>query len=215
MGRTDKGRSAALAAVILIAGCGSPAGSGSLASPTITCTGVPQVKCDEGVAGALRSLPNTSILSIEVVCVADRCTEESGAMDTVVRTADDGTLRSATSSWSAPAAGDGGPGEDGAPGEQAAPDGEGVPGAVPPATPVPVPSEPDIPVQPQCQGVPRDECEVMAETAFGELSTEGVSRILVRCGAPAPCTPEHGIGQTVVTYEDGTTGTSEWEYASD
>jgi hypothetical protein len=203
MGRTDKARSAALAAVVLIAGCGSPAGSVTLASPTITCTGVPQAKCDEGVAGALRSLPNTSILSIEVVCVADRCTEESGAMETVVRTADDGTLRSAASSWSAPAAGEGAPGE------------HGAPGAVPPATPAPMPSEPDIPVAPQCQGVPRAECELMAETAFGELSTEGVSRILVRCGAQAPCTPEHGIGETVVTYEDRTTGTSEWEYATD
>ena len=55
-------------------------------------------------------------------------------------------------------------------------------------------------------------CRTMAETAFGELSDQAVARILVRCTEP-PCTDAHGIGDTLVTYADGTTRTSSWEYA--
>lgn len=199
MWTTDRVR-VALMATLLIAGCGAPAVGGPLPSPRITCTGVPQAKCDEAVASALRSLPNTAITAIEIVCVADRCSDEAGAMDTVVRTADGGTLRSSTNGWSAPAGG-----------------GEPPPGAAPGREeareePAPAPNEAAIPRKPQCQGVPVAMCELMAETAFGELSTEGVQHILVRCGALEPCTADRGVGETLVTYADGTIKSAAWEY---
>ena len=71
-----------------------------------------------------------------------------------------------------------------------------------------------VPVEPVCQGVPISMCETMAETAFGELSDQSVVQILVRCGQP-PCTSEHGVGDTVVTYADRTVRTSAWEYAGE
>ena len=52
----------------------------------------------------------------------------------------------------------------------------------------------------------------MAETAFGELSSTDVVTILVRCG-PVSCDKDSGAGETVVTYADGSTQTSSWEYA--
>lgn len=203
MGTADRSR-LVVSAILLIAGCGAPVASGGpLPSPQITCTGVPQARCDEGVASALRSLPNTAIVSIEVVCVAEGCTDESGAMDTIVRTADGGTLRSPTNAWSAPA--DGQPPPDAAPGR----------GPVATARPVPDPTEAAVPWRPLCQGVPAQQCELMAETSFGELSTEGVEQVLVRCGAMAPCTADRGVGETVVTYHDGSIESSAWEYDLD
>ena len=167
------------------------------------CTGVPQTKCDEAVASALRSLPNTAIVTIEVVCVTEGCTDESGAMDTVVRTADGSTLRSQTNAWSAPASGEPPPGAE--------------PGDGSLATEPPAPALPDaaVPRKPQCMGVPAQTCELMAETSFGELSTEGVEHVIVRCGALAPCTAQRGVGETVVTYQDGSTKSSAWEYDLD
>ena len=116
-------------------------------------------------------------------------------MDTVVTLADGSQLRSSTISW----ASGGGFGEGGV-----------KPPPVPAAPPVPAPPA-VVPVEPQCQGVPASMCRTMAETAFGELSDQAVVRILVRCAEP-PCTDEHGLGDTVVTYADGTTQTSSWEY---
>jgi hypothetical protein len=186
----------------ILAGCGSPVSSGGSApSPRITCTGIPATKCDEAVASVARSLPNSRPVSIEVSCVSGTCTPESGAMDTVVTLADGSTLRSSTLSWSEPGAG-AGTGSDG-----------GVAQPVPPgAGATAKPAEPAVPVEPTCQGVPVAMCRTMAETAFGELDQARVIGILVRCGEP-PCTNEHGAGDTIVTYADGTTGTSSWEYA--
>jgi hypothetical protein len=185
-------RRLAILAVVAIAGCGAPAASGPPASPRISCVGVPAARCDEAVASVARSLPNTAAVSIEVTCVASTCTPETGAMDTVVTLADGSQLRSTTISW--------------------ANGGGQVPGGVKPLPePVPIPP-PVVPVEPQCQGVPDSMCRTMAETAFGELSDQAVVRILVRCGAP-PCTDKHGVGDTVVSYADGTTSTSAWEYA--
>lgn len=111
-------------------------------------------------------------------------------MDTVVTLGDGNQLRSSTNSWSQ--AGAPGPGVD---------------------EPFPEPAAPPVvPVEPQCQGVPLSWCRTMAETAFGELSDQEVKAILVRCSEP-PCTNDHGIGDTVVSYADGTTQTSSWEYA--
>lgn len=202
MESTDRAR-AILLAVLLIAGCGAPAVS-EPPSATVTCNGVPQDKCDEAVASARRSLPNTAIASIEVVCVADRCSDESGAMDTIVRTAGGGTLRSPTTNWWGPAGG-------GEPSPGTNPDAQ--PGSRPPAAAVP--SEAAVPLRPQCHGVPVATCELMAETAFGELSIEGVEHVLVRCGALEPCTTDRGLGETIVTYADGSTKSSAWEYDLD
>ena len=53
----------------------------------------------------------------------------------------------------------------------------------------------------------------MRETAFGELSNQSVAQIVVRCGVP-PCTNSQGTGDTVVTYVDGSTLSSSWQYAN-
>jgi hypothetical protein len=180
----------AILAMLAIAGCGAPATSGPPASPRISCQGVPTERCDEAVASVGLSLPNTTPTAIEVVCVSGTCTPESGAMDTVVTLADGSQLRSTTTTWSQGAA---------------VPDG---------AKPVPVLEEPapaPAVIAPVCQGVPKSMCDTLAETAFGELSTEAVVSILVRCTEP-PCTDDHGVGETLVSYADGTTGTSSWEY---
>ena len=115
-------------------------------------------------------------------------------MDTIVILADGSQLRSTTIAWS----------EAGAP----------APGGVKPL-PVPVaePAVPVLPVEPECQGVPKSMCLTMAETAFGEVSDDAVVQIVVRC-TRMPCTIEQGAGDTLVTYRDGTTLTSSWEYAS-
>ena len=183
-------RRLAILAVIAIAGCGAPAASEPPASPTITCVGIPAARCDDAVASVARSLPNTAPVAIEVTCVAGTCTEESGAMDTVVTLADGSQLRSTTTTWSEP----------------------GVPGGVE-APPVPEapPVIPVVPVEPQCQGVPVSMCRTMAETAFGEVPDEGVVGIVVRC-TRQPCTDDQGEGDTIVTYTDGSTQTSSWEY---
>lgn len=190
--RTDLRRFAILA-IVVVAGCGAPAASGPPASPRISCQGVPPERCDEAVASVELSLPNTAPAAIEVMCVSGTCTPESGAMDTVVTLSDGSQLRSTTITWSQAVAPDRVPGKP-------------LPDPQPQPTPLPVAA-----VKPLCQGVPASMCETMAETAFGELSTEAVVSILVRCGEP-PCTDKHGVGETLVTYADGTTGTSGWEY---
>jgi len=186
-------RRLAILAVIAIAGCAAPADSGPPASPTITCVGIPAARCDDAVASVARSLPNTAPVAIEVLCVAGTCTEQSGAMDTVVTLGDGSQLRSTTTTWSEP----------GAP----------APGGV---KPLPVPEAPPIipvvPVEPECQGVPVSMCRTMAETAFGEVPDEAVVGIIVRC-TRQPCTDDQGAGDTIVTYTDGSTQTSSWEYA--
>jgi hypothetical protein len=184
----------AILAVIVIAGCGAPISSGPPASLTVSCTGIPATRCDEALASVERSLPNTPAVKIEVVCVAGTCTDESGAMDTVVTLADGSQLRSTTIAWS----------EAGAP----------APGGVKPL-PVPVaePAVPAVPVEPDCQGVPRSMCLTMAETAFGEVSNLAVVGIVVRC-TRMPCAIDQGAGETLITYKDGTTLTTSWEYAT-
>lgn len=179
----------AVLANVAIVGCGPPPASEPPASPRISCVGVPTAKCDEAVASVARSLPNTGAVRIEVGCVSGTCTAEAGAMETVVTLSDGSQLRSAAVAWSGE--GDG--------------SGQTTPMPVPPAPPV-------VPVEPHCQGVPASMCRTMAETAFGEVSDQGVVHIVVRCGKP-PCTDAHGEGDTVVTYADGTTRTSGWEYA--
>jgi hypothetical protein len=191
---TDLRRLAVLA-VIAIAGCGAPADSGPPASPTISCVGIPTSRCEEALASVARSLPNTRPVAIEVTCVAGTCTEQSGAMDTVVTLSDGSQLRSTTTTWSEAA--------------------EPAPGGV---KPLPVPALPPIipvvPVEPLCQGVPVSMCRTMAETAFGEVSDEAVTGIVVRC-TRQPCTDDQGAGDTIVTYVDGSTQTSSWEYLGD
>jgi hypothetical protein len=114
-------------------------------------------------------------------------------MDTVVTLADGSQLRSTTIAWS----------------EAVQP---GPPGIKPLPEPVAPPVEPVVPVEPQCQGVPVSMCRTMAETAFGKVSDEAVVQILVRC-TRQPCTDDQGAGDTVVTYADGSTQMSSWEYA--
>jgi hypothetical protein len=177
-------------------GCAAPVPSGPPASARISCDGVPADKCDEAVASVARSLPNTAPVSIEVTCVAGTCTAQSGAMDIVLTLADGSQLRSSTTTWST------------AVGQEP---GDAKPLPVEEAVPVIPP--PVIPKEPVCQGVPLEMCRTMAETAFGELSAASVAQIVVRCGAP-PCTDAHGTGDTLVTYADGTTLSSSWEYAN-
>ncbi len=131
-------------------------------------------------------------IAIDVVCVAGTCTEQSGAMDTVVTLEDGSQLRSTTIAWS----------------EADAP----APNGVKPAPLPAAPALPVVPVEPQCQGVPAAMCRTMAETAFGELSDDAVVQIVVTC-TRVPCTIDQGAGDTVVTYEDGSAQTSSWEYA--
>jgi hypothetical protein len=119
-------------------------------------------------------------------------------MDTVVTLADGSQLRSTTTSWSEA-------GQPGPPGIQPLPE-----PVAPPVEPV-VPAEPVVPVEPQCQGVPVSMCRTLAETAFGEVSDEAVVQIVVRC-TRQPCTNDQGAGDTVVTYMDGSTQVSSWEY---
>ena len=194
VGTTELRRLAVLA-VIAIAGCGAPATSGPPTSPTISCIGIPESRCEEALASVARSLPNSAPARIEVTCVAGTCTEQSGAMDTVVTLADGSQLRSTTIAWS----------EAGAP----------APGGVKPMplpAPAVEPAVPVVPVEPQCQGVPVSMCRTMAETAFGEVSMVDVAQIVVRC-TRMPCTDDQGAGDTVVTYVDGTSRSSSWEYA--
>jgi hypothetical protein len=198
----DPKRRLAILALVMVAGCGAPAASGPPATPHIACVGIPADKCDEAVASVARSLPNSAPASIEVRCVNDTCTPQSGAMETLVTLGDGSQLRSTTLSW---AGFDG----DSPSGEEPA-----IPDLAPPdlAPPAVAPPQANVPIEPICQGVPASMCRTMAETAFGEVPVEGVVRIVVRCAKP-PCTDAHGTGDTLVTYSDGTIRTSSWEYA--
>jgi hypothetical protein len=174
---------------------------------------VPDAKCDEAVASVARSLPNTPVVAIEVTCVSGTCTAESGAMDTVVTAADGSTLRGSTLSWSEPApAGTGGSGggTDGSAGGGVAP--PPAPATAPPAPAPPPPGDATLPVEPTCLGVPVGWCRTMAETAFGSVSEADVVAITVRC-RDATCNPQHGAGDTIVSYADGSRQTASWEYA--
>jgi hypothetical protein len=199
--RTDL-RGLAVLAILAIAGCGTPAISGPPPSPVVTCTGIPEARCDEALESVAISLPNTTPATIEVLCVSGTCTEEAGAMDTVVTLADGSQLRSTTMSWSQAAA--------------PVPGGKPLPAPAEPAPAEPAPAEPAeppaVPVEPRCQGVPVAWCRTMAETAFGEVSAIDVVTIVVRC-TEQPCTDDHGIGETLVSYSDGSIRTSSWEYA--
>jgi hypothetical protein len=193
VGKTEL-RSLAALAILLIAGCGAPAANGPSAPAAVSCEGIPATRCDEAVASVARSLPNSPVAGIEVVCVAGTCTEQAGAIDTIVTLVDGSRLRSTTLSWS----------EAGAP----------APGGVKPLPmPIPEPAIPAVPVEPECQGVPESMCLTMAETAFGEVSNASVVRILVRC-TRMPCTIDQGEGETIVTYKDAVELTTTWEYAS-
>jgi hypothetical protein len=193
VGKTEF-RSLAALAILLIAGCGAPATNGPSAPPVVSCEGIPASRCDEAIASVARSLPNSPVTEIEVECVAGTCSEQSGAIDTIVTLADGSRLRSTTMSWS----------DAGAP----------APGGVKePPMPVPEPGIPVVPVEPECQGVPKSMCLTMAETAFGEVSNAAVVLIVVRC-TRMPCTIDQGEGETLITYNDGTTLTTSWEYES-
>lgn len=196
---TDRQLLAATLALTLLGACGAPPASGPGATPRISCVGVPDAKCDEAVASVARSLPNTPVVAIEVSCVSGTCTDQSGAMDTVVTTADGATLRGSTLSWSEPATGGGSDGSSGA-------------GATAPPAPAPPAVGPDLPVEPTCLGVPVEWCRTMAETAFGSVPAADVVAITVRC-RDATCNPQHGAGDTVVSYADGSRQSSSWEYA--
>jgi hypothetical protein len=127
----------AILAIVALAACSAPpAGHGAVASPKVSCVGVPTAKCDEAVASVARSLPNTQPAAIDVSCVSGTCTPQSGAIDTVVTLADGSQLRSSTLSWAEPDAG------------------AGAAATEPPALVV----EPAIPVQPACLGVPASMC---------------------------------------------------------
>ena len=65
----------------------------------MSCEGIPATRCDEAVASVARSLPNSPVAGIEVVCVAGTCTEQAGAIDTIVTLVDGSRLRSTHSRY--------------------------------------------------------------------------------------------------------------------
>jgi hypothetical protein len=190
----------ALALVALaIAACGgAPTVGGPVASPQITCTGLPPEKCDEAVKSVARSLPGEHPIAIEVTCSSGACTLANGFMDTVVTLPDGRQLHGITLSW-----GDGTQGGGGFP---------------VPAPPVPMPPGgpgvvPAPAVAPICQGVPVAQCTDMGLSMSAEAGHGDVLKIVVRC-LKVPCTAKSGEGDTVYTYMDGTTSTSNWGYES-
>ena len=182
--------------VVAVCACGGPAPSAPSPPPVVACIEIPDDRCDEAVASVFRSLPNSPVVAIDVTCVTKPCTPESGAIDTVVTLADGSRLRAFTVTWSEPSQDDG----SGAPKTPA-------PGRIADPTP-------SLPVEPTCQGLPIAECRTMAETAFGELSNQFVTAILVHCTI-RPCTARAGTGVTIVTYADGREDAALWEYAGD
>ncbi len=204
-------RRLALLVILAVGGCSAPVPSGPVASPRVSCVGIPATRCNEAVATVARSLPNTMPVSIEVTCVAGTCTPDSGAMDTVVTLADGSQLRSTTVQWSGGGGGSTSGGGDGTSTGEPPPGVKPVPAPAGTNAPVLDPGFPVVPVEPICQGVPVSMCRTMAETAFGEVPDEEVAGIVVRCGQQA-CTDEHGAGETEVTYADGQVRISTWEY---
>jgi hypothetical protein len=86
--------------------------------------------------------------------------------------------------------------------------GMGWAGAVDVGDPAPAPPSVALP-GPTCQGVPLERC---TEVALGGDPTSGaVISVVVRCTAE-PCTAERGAGDTILTFADGTTSTSNWSY---
>jgi hypothetical protein len=71
--------------------------------------------------------------------------------------------------------------------------------------------DPSLAVVPVCLGVPRQQCISMITNMFMEPEARQVVSIVVGCN-DARCTPEHGSGRTIVTFADGSSETSEWEY---
>jgi hypothetical protein len=175
-------------AAALVTGCSSgPGASGPVASPAITCTGLPPEKCDEAVKSVARSLPNEHPVAIDVSCVSGSCSLQNGLMDTVVTLSGGSQLRGSTLSW----------------GDGTAGGGKGFP----------VPAVPAPAVAPICQGVPIDQCNQMASSMGPETGHGAIVQIVVRC-TKAACTEKDGEGDTVVTYADGTTSSSGWGYSS-
>ena len=171
---------------LLAAACGGP-------SPTPTplemiqpveCIGVPASTCQEIVVEARRNArPGTFAVRVRAACTRPECTSREGDVAIDVLYSD-----GRTESW-----------------------GMGWSGAIDAVEPGPQ-VDPTLAATPMCQGVPPDRCAEMAiSVVSGDPAGSTVVSILVRCTA-APCTAEHGTGETIITLNDGTTSEGSWSY---
>ena len=170
-----------------VAGCLGESATLPPPAPPVSCVGIAAQTCQQIVNDARTNAdPGTIPLQIRAVCTG-RCTPAAG--DVQVDVIYSNNRRDSYSlGWS---------------------------GAVEPAPGGPARAEPSLPADTSCVGVAATACHDQAVSAmFGAATTGGaaVARIAVRC-AISTCSETAGQGTTVVTYADGTTTTSSWEYA--
>ena len=77
--------------------------------------------------------------------------------------------------------------------------------------PEPVPEPTELPIEPVCGGIPREQCLEFAASVFTGVDPSTVVSIVLRC--TSTCTTASGDGETLVTFNDGTSITNGWSYA--
>lgn len=186
------GRILAVAVVaFVVLACGSSTESTAIPDqPLVECVGVPPETCRQSLADAQQdATPGTIVVQIRVVCTKLPCTLQNGEAKVDVRYSN-GRTNSYGTGWAAAA-----------------------PMPAGPAQPAP-----SLPVKPTCLGLPvggeTDNCLDFATNAMEHAPDDReVVLIVVRC-KPGPCTAANGAGETILTFADGTTQVSEWNYQS-
>lgn len=78
------------------------------------------------------------------------------------------------------------------------------------AEPEAAPEPTELPIEPVCGGIPREQCLEFAASAFTGVDPSTVVSIVLRC--TTTCTTASGDGETLVTFDDGTSITNGWSY---
>jgi hypothetical protein len=177
-----------IALSVLVSACLGESATLPPPAPPVACIGIPPQTCQQIVNDARANAdPGTIPLQIRAVCTGS-CTPASGDVQVDVIYSNN-RRDSYGMGWS---------------------------GAVDPAPGGPAPAEPSLPVEPTCTGVPAAACLEQAMAALrGDPPVDGappIVRIDVRC-ARSPCTETAGIGDTLITFADGTTSGSRWDYS--
>lgn len=173
-----------LAVALLVAGCRGLTATAApvLMGPPVECVGIPAQTCQQIVADA-RGNAEPGTVPVRIRAVCTALPCTPQRGDVSVEVVySNGRTDTYGMGWSS------------------------APEPVPPIGPA------ELPVEPVCQGVPQGPCRDRAlETVGADPNRAAIRGILVRCTA-ASCTDASGTGQTIVTYGDGGTSTSDWGY---
>jgi hypothetical protein len=175
---TPAWRLLAIAAFVgLASGCTQGGFGPTIQAGTQDCGPVEATPCRAAVANATADA-DKAVAGFQIRCTAPICNDISGSIDLIILWRD-GTSETRSASWAA------------------GPFDPTVFGLRPP---IPIP-----PVAPTCVEVPEAECQSEWTTAMENVpaaQVHNVTLVLVQC--TGRCTPDSGVGQTIIGFQDGT-----------